>query len=98
MIPPNSIRVLQRTNVIYQFKKCPLGDCIPENKNIYVGLTSTIFSKRLTMNLSSISSSTTFEKTFLSNNLISENSYRQHNNIRTTEKQTKISDSWRPTH
>ena len=35
-----SIRVLQKTNVIYQFK-CPLGNCVSENNNIYVGLTST---------------------------------------------------------
>ena len=32
--------VLQESNVIYQFK-CTLGDCISENINIYVGLTST---------------------------------------------------------
>ena len=30
-----STGVLQKTNVLYQFK-CPLGDCIPENNNIYV--------------------------------------------------------------
>ena len=34
----SSIGILQKTNVIYQFK-CPLGDCISENNNIYVGLT-----------------------------------------------------------
>ena len=39
-----SIRVLLKTNVIYQFKS-PLGDCIFENKNIYVGLTSTTLSR-----------------------------------------------------
>ena len=38
-----SVGVLQRTNVIYQFKH-PLGDCISENKNIYVGLTATTLS------------------------------------------------------
>ena len=38
-------------NIIYQFK-CPLGDCISENDNTYVGLTSTTQSRRLTMYLS----------------------------------------------
>ncbi len=37
-----SIGVLQKTNVIYKFK-CPLGDCISDNNNIYVGLTSTTY-------------------------------------------------------
>ena len=46
-----SIGVLQKTNDIYQFK-CPLGDCISENNNKYVGLTSTTLSRRLTMHLS----------------------------------------------
>ena len=50
-----SIGVLQKNNVIYQFK-CPLGDCISENNNIYVGLTSTTLSRRLTMHLSDTSS------------------------------------------
>ena len=46
------IGVLQKkSNVIYQFK-CPLRYCIPENNNIYVGLTSTPPSRRLTMHLS----------------------------------------------
>ena len=49
------IGVLQKTNVIYKFK-CPLGDCISDNNNIYVGLTSTTLSKRLTMHLSDTSS------------------------------------------
>ena len=49
------IVVLQKTNIIHQFK-CPLGDCICENNNIYVGLTSTTLSRRLTMNLSDTSS------------------------------------------
>ena len=43
------------TNVIYQFK-WPLGDCISENNNIYLGLTSTTLSRRLTMHLSDTSS------------------------------------------
>ena len=50
-----SIGVLQKTNVIYKFK-CPLGDCISDNNNIYVGLTSTSLSRRLTMHLSDTSS------------------------------------------
>ena len=50
-----SIGVLQKTNVIYKFK-CPLGDCISDNNNIYVGLTSTTLSRRLTMYLSDTSS------------------------------------------
>ena len=36
--------------------KCPLGDCISDNNNIYVGLTSTTLSRRLTMHLSDTSS------------------------------------------
>ena len=54
-VTPHSIGVLQKTNVIYQFK-CPLGDCISDNDNIYVGLTSTTLSRRLTMHLSNTSS------------------------------------------
>ena len=50
-----SIGVLQKTNVIYKFK-CPLGDCISDNNNIYVGLTSTTLSRRHTMHLSDTSS------------------------------------------
>ena len=50
-----SIGVLQKTNVIYKFK-CPLGDCISDNNNKYVGLTSTTLSRRLTMHLSDTSS------------------------------------------
>ena len=50
-----SIGVLQKTNVIYKFK-CPLGDCIFDNNTIYVGLTSTTLSRRLTMHLSDTSS------------------------------------------
>ena len=38
-------------SVIYQFK-CPLGHCISKNNNIYVGLTSTPQSRRLTMHFS----------------------------------------------
>ena len=50
-----SIGVLQKTNIIYQ-SKCPLGDCISENNNIYVSLTSTTQLRRLTMHLSDTSS------------------------------------------
>ena len=50
-----SIGVLQKTNVIYKFK-CPLGDCISDNNNMYVGLTSSTLSRRLTMHLSDTSS------------------------------------------
>ena len=50
-----SIGVLQKINIIYQFK-CLLGDCITENNNIYVGLTLTTLLRRLTMHLSDISS------------------------------------------
>ena len=46
-----SIGVLHKKKVIYQFK-CPLGECISENNNIYVSLTSTNQSRWLTMNLS----------------------------------------------
>ena len=46
----------KKNNVIYKFK-CPLGDCISDNNNnIYVGLTSTTLSRRLTMHLSDTSS------------------------------------------
>ena len=51
-----SIGVLQKNNVIYKFE-CPLGDCISDNNNnIYVGLTSTTLSRRLTMHLSDTNS------------------------------------------
>ena len=41
----------KKNNFIYQFK-CPLVDCISKNNNIYVGLTSTTQSRRLTIHLS----------------------------------------------
>ena len=50
-----SIGVLQKNNVIYKFK-CPLGDCIPDNNDIYVGLTSATLSKRVKMHFSDTSS------------------------------------------
>ena len=80
-----SIGVLQKTNVIYKFK-CPLGDCISDNNNIYVGLTSTTLSRRLTMHLSDTSSiAQHFKKTFMPNNTTTKNSHRQHNNTRTSK-------------
>ena len=50
-----SIRVLQKQTFIYQFK-CPLGDRISENNNIYVSLTITTRSGRLTRHLFNINS------------------------------------------
>ena len=77
------IYILQKTNIIYKFK-CPLGDCISDN--IYIGLTSTTLSRRLTMHLSEKSSlAQHLKKTFMPNNTIMENSHRQHNNIRTSK-------------
>ena len=76
-----SIGVLQKTNVIYKFK-CPLGDCISDNNNIYVGLTSTTLSRRLTMHLSIAQH---LKKTFMPNNTTTKNSHRQHNNTRTSK-------------
>ena len=78
------IGVLQKNNFIYQFK-FPLGDCISENNNIYVGLTATTLSRRLTMHLTDTSSIKAFKKTFMPNNRITENSYQKHNNIRTSK-------------
>ena len=79
------IGVLQKTNVIYKFK-CPRGDCISDNNNIHVGLTSTTLSMRLRMHLSDTSSiAQHLKKTFMPNNTITKNSHRQHNNIRTSK-------------
>ena len=50
-----SFGVLHKTNVIYQFK-CSLGDCISENNNIYVSLTSTTLLRRLSIHLYDTSS------------------------------------------
>ena len=41
------IGVVQKINIIYQFK-CPLRGFISENSNIYVGLTLTTLSRRVT--------------------------------------------------
>ena len=79
-----SIGVLQKTSIICHFK-CPLGDCISDNSNIYVGLTTTTLSRRLTMHLSDTSSiAQHLKKTFMPNNRTTENSHRQHN-IRTSK-------------
>ena len=63
----------------------PLGDGISENDNIYVGLTSTPLSRRLTMHLSDKSSIAQHLKKIIANYKITENSYWKHNNIRTLE-------------
>ena len=51
----SSASVGKKTNVIYQFR-FTLEVCFSENKNIYVGLTSTTLSKQFTMHFSDISS------------------------------------------
>ena len=51
IIPLPRLEFCKKINVIYQFK-CPLGDCISENNNIYVSLTSTTLSRRHTKHLS----------------------------------------------
>ena len=83
------IRVLLKTNIIYQFKY-PLGDCISENNNIYLSLTSTTLLRRYTMHLSI---AWHLKQTFMPNNWILENSYQKHNTIRTTKWQAKTTDS-----
>ena len=61
--PPTYLLII-KTNDIYQFK-CPLGGFISENDNVYVGLISTILSRRLTVHLSDITSIAQHLKTFL---------------------------------
>ena len=79
------IGVLQKTNVKYQCK-CSLGDGTPESNNIYVTLTPITLLKSLTLHLSDTSFIVQhLKKTFMPDNWISENSYRKHNNIRTTK-------------
>ena len=71
---------VKKTNVIYKFK-CPLGDCISDNNNIYVGLTSTTLSRRLTMHLSDTSSiAQHLKKHSCPTTQLRKNSHRQHNN------------------
>ena len=81
-----SIGVLQKkkNNVLYKFK-CPLGDCISDNNNIYVGLTSTTLSRRLTMHFSGTSSITQHLKNIHAQQHNYGNFHRQHNNIRTSK-------------
>ena len=59
--PSFSIVVMQKTNVVYKFK-CDLGDCASTNDIIYVGLTPTTLSSRLTMHLSETSSIAQYKK------------------------------------
>ena len=51
----SSIGILHKTNVLYKLKYL-LGDCIAENHNKYVGLTSTTLPRWLTVHLSNTSS------------------------------------------
>ena len=72
--PPSTCN-LQKTKFIYQFK-CPLGDCISENNNIYVCITSTTLSRRLTMQFSDTSSiAQHLKKSFMPNKRSTENSH-----------------------
>ena len=50
-----STELLDRINIIYMFK-CPLGDCVSNENNIYVGLTTTTLSRQFTMHLNDSSS------------------------------------------
>ena len=50
-----SAELLDRTNVVCVFK-CPLGDCVCNKNNTYVGLTTTTLSRRLKMHLNDSSS------------------------------------------
>ena len=40
MALPPSTELLDRKNVVYMFK-CPLGDCVSKENNMYVGLITT---------------------------------------------------------
>ena len=80
-----SIGVLQKTNVIYKFKS-PLGDCISDNNNIYVGLTSTTLSSRLTMHLFDTSSIAQHLKTFMPNYEKFSPTTQQYSNIKIINK------------
>ena len=50
-----STELLDWTNVAYMFKR-PLGDCVVKENNVYIGLTTTTLSRRLTMHLNDSSS------------------------------------------
>ena len=45
-----STELLDTTNIVYMFK-CALRDCVSKENNTYVGFTTTILSRRLTVNL-----------------------------------------------
>ena len=49
-----STELLDRTNIIYMFN-CPLGDCVSNEINKYVGLTTTTLSRHLIMHLNNSS-------------------------------------------
>ena len=53
--PHPPLELLDRTNVVYMLK-CPLGDCVSNGNDKYVGLTTTTLSRRLTMHLNDCSS------------------------------------------
>ena len=67
-----SRELLDRTNVVYIFK-CPLGDCVSNENNTYVGLTTTTLSRRLTNHLN-VSSSITLH---LKNHSIPKSKFRK---------------------
>ena len=50
-----STELLDRINVVYMFK-CPRGDYVSKENSVYVGLTTTTLSRRLTMHLNDSSS------------------------------------------
>ena len=50
-----STKLLDRTDVLCMFK-CPLGDCVSNENNAYIGLTTMILSRHLTMYLNDSSS------------------------------------------
>ena len=82
-----SIGVLQKTNVIYKFK-CPLGDCISDNIYIYMHWFNLNYPVEETDNAPfrhNVGNSSAFKKTFMPNGTATENSHRQHNNIRTSK-------------
>ena len=49
-LPPSLNFLTRKTSYIYMFKY-PLGDCVSKENNVYVGLTTTTLSRRLTMHL-----------------------------------------------
>ena len=79
-----SIGVLQKTNVIYKFK-CPLGDCISDNNNICWFNLNYPVEETYNAPFRHKFTSSAFKKTFMPNKTTTENSHRQHNNIRTSK-------------